>query len=236
MSDKPKYLYWMTNRGAYRSDGRVLGTGNVMSPNSSCVFNMTFADLPVAQAYILKLEQFGIANTATGNVFDVPGRGALTNGVQCAVGMIEFDGFNPINGSLYSTSGTAVPAAPGGQRGSVTPARRRCILSRFDTSFMSTGDKADTSVAPPTCPSVLVNRPADGDYTFWIRGILNPYGQLCIDNGAAARRQNIGDWSACISLEPMTDLDVDKYYNINQPGNMSGLRNETFSNNKSCGC
>ena len=225
MSAKPKYLYWMTNRGAYRSEGMIDNIANpnvIISPNSSCVFNMTFADLPDAPAYALKLEQFSINNRANGNVMDLPPTYPLGPGTQCATGLIEFEGFNPVNGSVFSTSPDPLPNAIGGQMGGRTPPRRRCVLSRFDTSFISTNDLADCAVAPPETPTVLVHKPADGDYTFWIRGIYNPYGQLVIGGGGGNARLPIGDWMACISLEPMTEKEVNKYYNINQPGTMGG--------------
>ena len=214
---KPKYLYWLTNRGGFKSAFQFNeAAGNVISPNSSCIFNMNFNGLPSAPAYKLKLEQFSINNTAQGNVFDLPNATPLVVGTQCATGLVEFEGFNPVAGSVYATSSTAMAggAAPAAQMGADVPARPRCILTRFDTSFMSTADRADCSVAPPMTPEVLVHRPQNGEYTFWIRGILNPDGILVIDNGAGNRRQDIGDWLACISLTPMSNEEMNEYYNI----------------------
>ncbi len=216
---KPKYLYWLTSRGAYSTSSPLGFNGtNKISPNSMCNFQVMFNQLPDAKAYRLRCEQFSINSTGITNgvVHEIPVVGASTNnGIPSATGLVELTGFSPINGSVVAESAEPFTST-GTTAGSGTcPPQQKCYLTRFDTSFMSTPTTKDCSVSPPHSPEVLIHKPANGNLGVIIKGIVYPNGLLIIDDGAT-RRQSIGDWVLCFSLEPMTDKELDAYYNINQ--------------------
>lgn len=212
----PKFLYWVNCRAGYKAVTPLGAGGNHISPNSGLAINLDFNGLPEARAYKLKLEQFSINSTGVGAAYDMPDAqgGPPVAGQPCATGLIEVEGFLPASAVVYATSDVDTPVVPAGGPGAVGPPKQRCILSRFDTSFMSGANVQDCTVAPPHTPTCLIHKPQNGSYNFYLRGILNERGFLVIQTaGGGAARRPVGDWIMCLSIEPLTDSAVDAYYN-----------------------
>ena len=181
-----KYNLWL------ESEYSPAATSNELWDRSIVNCHFKFPELPDAKLYVLKLEQFSLAGTDSGEFYVTEPVGVTQDFAPCA--LITVTGFPQLPGTS-------------GLQGGTNRARDGIILSRLSTSYgvLVTRD----NVTPDKTPGHLVLKPQDGTYGIQITGTdLSPL----FRTDASGEETDIPPWVMCLSLQPIPDQEADRYF------------------------
>ncbi|MAN63795.1 MAG: hypothetical protein CMI60_17820 [Parvibaculum sp.] len=206
--DKAKYCVWIDStkaRAVPVTDGGGGAAALAALRNTFVRCRIQFPQLPRFEKFLLRLESFAMQSP---NQVGQPAAIATSVSLNPAVdgnGVVSptcFKFVMPRGWNTQSMFGADTIA------GSGRVPESRVILGTCDASRYSGGADIKTKgvvMSPDKCPTVVVDRPnVNGTYEVLLE--CPDDGYFCL--GTAAAPVKTGEWSACLSLTPMTNEDL----------------------------